>query len=328
MRFAFAVVLAAALLGCALPAPSRAAERWTWPLVGEVITPYRNGDDPYAAGQHRGIDIAGDIGDSVVAAAGGRITYAGRAGSSGLTVTVRTGDERYDTSYLHLSSIAVRKGGTVGRGGRIGAVGTTGRRSAQRPHLHFGVRDSGTRHAYHDPLAFLPPPPAARRPGGPRGAPAPASAPVRPAPVPAPAVPVRAPAGRRAPSGRRAPAPHPRSAPAPSPAPLVHPAPHTRAGADPVPVRRHSHGRAPARRAIPRPSLGPAPAPARSAAAAATRRSPAVPSRAGPDLGWAIACAGLLLAAALLGGTQEGRSATSRGRMRLAGLLRPLTGRT
>ncbi|MBJ7355629.1 MAG: hypothetical protein JHC98_12460, partial [Thermoleophilaceae bacterium] len=31
---------------------------WPWPLLGEVITPYRNGSDRYAAGQHRGLDIA------------------------------------------------------------------------------------------------------------------------------------------------------------------------------------------------------------------------------------------------------------------------------
>src|SRR5437764_4537449 len=31
-----------------------AAGGWTWPVRGPVITPYRNGDDPYAAGQHRG----------------------------------------------------------------------------------------------------------------------------------------------------------------------------------------------------------------------------------------------------------------------------------
>ncbi len=35
-----------------------AAAAWTWPVSGEVITPYRNGTDPYASGQHRGIDIA------------------------------------------------------------------------------------------------------------------------------------------------------------------------------------------------------------------------------------------------------------------------------
>ena len=44
---------------------------WTWPVDGEVITPYRNGSDPYAPGQHRGIDIAAPVGTAVRAAAAG-----------------------------------------------------------------------------------------------------------------------------------------------------------------------------------------------------------------------------------------------------------------
>ena len=87
-----------------------AAGDWAWPVRGEVITQYRNGDDAYAAGQHRGIDIAARVGEPVVAAAGGTVTFAGVAGSSGLTVAVRTSDGRFDTSYLHLSSAAVGKG--------------------------------------------------------------------------------------------------------------------------------------------------------------------------------------------------------------------------
>src|SRR4051794_13498000 len=152
MRFALRAALVVGLIGSGAVEPAAAAAGWRWPLAGQVITPYRNGDDPYAAGQHRGIDIAGRVGDPVVAAVGGRVGFAGRAGSSGLTVTVRTADGRYDTSYLHLSSLSVRRGDTVAGGRRIGAVGTTGRRSAEHPHLHFGVRDAGTRHAYHDPL--------------------------------------------------------------------------------------------------------------------------------------------------------------------------------
>src|SRR3954447_15042769 len=112
---------------------------WVWPVSGEVITPYRNGINPYAGGQHRGIDIAAAIGTPVVAAAGGDLRFAGTAGSSGLTISIRTGDG-YDTSYLHLSSTAVRAGARVSAGDPIGAVGTTGVRSATAPHLHFGVR--------------------------------------------------------------------------------------------------------------------------------------------------------------------------------------------
>jgi hypothetical protein len=47
----------------------------------------------------------------------------------------------------------------------------------------------------------------------------------------------------------------------------------------------------------------------------------------GPDLGWALACAGLLLAAGVLGLTDDGRKASARSRARLAGAIRPLLGR-
>src|SRR4051794_29778776 len=136
--------LPALLIGLiVLGAPSRAwaTAGWAWPVRGQVITPYRNGDDPYARGQHRGIDVAAPVGTTVGAATAGAVRFAGSVGSSGLTVTVRTADGRYDTSYLHLSSIAVRAGGRVTMGERVGAVGTTGRRSANAPHLHFGVRE-------------------------------------------------------------------------------------------------------------------------------------------------------------------------------------------
>jgi hypothetical protein len=215
--------LAATLLASLLLVPSAWAE-WVWPVRGEVITSYRNGTDPYASGQHRGIDIAAATGTAVVAAAGGEVRFAGTAGSSGLTVSVRTADGRYDTSYLHLSSTSVSEGDSVAAGQRLGAVGTTGSRSATAPHLHFGVRDAGSRHAYHDPLGFLPPPTAEP----PRSAPAPEPSPVPVSPAPAPApvhapatrrVPVRAPVSRRVPLGepRRVPLGEPRRVPATQP---------------------------------------------------------------------------------------------------------------
>src|SRR6185503_14199685 len=71
-------------------------------------------------------------------------------------------------------------GTSVSTGDRIGAVGTTGTRSVTAPHLHFGVRDAGTDHGYHDPLGFLPAPPAAPSPHPPAPAPAPAPEPVAP----------------------------------------------------------------------------------------------------------------------------------------------------
>src|SRR4051794_28600681 len=101
------------LCGTALADPGGG---WTWPVRGPVLTAYRNGADPYAGGQHRGVDIGAPAGSRVVAAAGGTITFAGVVGSSGLTVSERTVDGRFDLSYLHLSGVAVHRGDTVAAG--------------------------------------------------------------------------------------------------------------------------------------------------------------------------------------------------------------------
>jgi hypothetical protein len=96
---------------------------------------------------------------------------------------VRTADGRFDTSYLHLATASVRAGQSIGPGDRIGAVGTTGTPSTTSPHLHFGVRDAGTRR-YRDPLDFLPPAPGVRE--APRPVPIAVRGRVRVGPAPQP----------------------------------------------------------------------------------------------------------------------------------------------
>jgi Peptidase family M23 len=347
--------LTTALLTALLAPVSPALAAWTWPLRGELITGYRNGDDPYAAGQHRGIDIGGAIGTPVVAAAAGEVRFAGVAGSSGLTVSVRT-DDGFDTSYLHLGAAQVRVGERVSAGQRLGVVGTSGVRSAEAPHLHFGVREAGSRHAYRDPLAFLPPA-SAPAPEAPAAAPLPEPLPAapltspKPLRVPSPTrrrvpgprpVPVRrpAPAPRGAPLPRREPAR--RSAPRPGPAPLLAPQPAARPvdAGQPRPAPAGRPARAPlghARRAedgLERPALGPSPTAAREAPHARDLApAPSAPqgqpsARAGgPDLGLALACLGVLLAAAILAFSGEAGPARRRGGARLATLIRPLLGR-
>jgi hypothetical protein len=348
---------AALLANLMLASPTWA--QWVWPLRGEVITQYSNGDDPYASGRHRGIDIAGEVGQPVVAATGGTVRFAGTVGSSGLTVSVRSLDG-FDTSYLHLSSASVREGQSVGTGDRLGAVGTSGARSAERPHLHFGVREAGTRHAYRDPLSLLP---ALAAPGeSPLGAPLPQPAPATPAPSPMPALaPLgitggdRAPAARRIPSHRRVPAARPtpaaRRAPgsrreaahnrkaAPRPAPAAVSVPEPMPARSGTPEGRTEGARTPAPEAdrAPRsvsragpsaPRLSTPPASGASNASPAARAPQPVDQRpSGPDLGLVLACLGLLGAAALLGLSEDGREATRRTGQRAAGLLRPLMGR-
>ena len=337
-----------------LTTPVNAA--WVWPVSGDVITPYRNGTDPYASGQHRGIDIAAPVGTAVRAAAAGEVRFAGVAGSSGLTIGIRTADG-YDTSYLHLSSLAVRAGTQVSAGVRIGAVGTTGIRSATAPHLHFGVRDAGTRYAYRDPLTMLPPPLApAPAPNPPAAVPAPAHEPLAPRAAPVPITAPRtapAPLSRPAPRGLpgraprdlpgRAPrsAPRPQLAPVDAPAPL--PAPRTSARPLSTPLATDAVHGAPARPPhAPRarhpatssqgaglrgPSSSRHPLAVAQPAAAARRPAAGDGAHHRPDLGWALACAGLLLAAGVLGLTGPRGRRRSRAQARLAGALRPLVGR-
>jgi murein DD-endopeptidase MepM/ murein hydrolase activator NlpD len=170
-----------ALIWFGAGAPPAVAESWTWPVRGHVVTAYVNAGSPYAAGQHRGVDIAARPGTPVAAATGGHVRFAGAVGSSGLTVSVRTADGRFDTAYLHLATATVRTGQAVAPGDRLGSVGTTGRPSTTTPHLHLGIRDAGTRR-YRDPLDFLPPLPGVN--DAPRGAPVPVRAPVRVGPAP------------------------------------------------------------------------------------------------------------------------------------------------
>lgn len=127
---------------------------WPWPLLGAVITPYRNGSDRYAAGQHRGLDIAAPAGTQVRAIVDGRVSFAGALPDGGVTVTVRSRDGAYLVSSLHLASRTVARGESVAAGTVLGAVGTSGRRSAVVPHLHLSVRRAEDR-AYLDPMTLL-----------------------------------------------------------------------------------------------------------------------------------------------------------------------------
>src|SRR5674476_849088 len=65
MRRSVVLSFAAALAAMILAAP---AASWAWPADGQVIRAFSLGDDPYAGGQHRGVDIAADSGSSEPAA--------------------------------------------------------------------------------------------------------------------------------------------------------------------------------------------------------------------------------------------------------------------
>jgi hypothetical protein len=204
----FAGLAAALMLACA---PSASA--WTWPVDGPVLRPFVFGNDPYAAGQHRGIDIGASPGAAVLAPASGQVTFAGSVPSYGKTVTIHSADG-YAVTLLHLGALGVSRSASVDEGQPIAQVATVGDAEHAEPYVYLGIRRWADEHGYVDPLLFLPPR---------------TSAPARPVatqvpPVAAPAPPVAAPAPTPAASGPAAAVAAPVAAVVPAEEPAASPA--------------------------------------------------------------------------------------------------------
>jgi murein DD-endopeptidase MepM/ murein hydrolase activator NlpD len=89
---------------------------------------------------HLGTDYAAPTGTPVQTIADGRIDFAGYKGGDGNMVKI-SHIRGYETYYLHLSRVLVRRGQSVHQGQRIGLVGQTG--LATGPHLDFRIQQHG-----------------------------------------------------------------------------------------------------------------------------------------------------------------------------------------
>jgi len=107
---------------------------------GRMLWPVRGGGNYISQHYHTGhwaLDIAADYGTTVVAAAAGRVTFAGwKNNGGGWQVWVSHGGNLY-TTYNHMSAVTVSAGESVARGEQVGRVGQSG--DATGPHLHFEV---------------------------------------------------------------------------------------------------------------------------------------------------------------------------------------------
>jgi len=132
------------------PAPPREEPKleaqplqFLWPAKGKLLS-------GFAGGRQKGIDIEGKLGDPVIAAAAGRVTYVG-SGIPGLgKLVVIRHDQGYITVYAHNKDILVKEQQQVARGQKIAEVGSS---DAERPKLHFQIRKGS---AAVDPLLYLP----------------------------------------------------------------------------------------------------------------------------------------------------------------------------
>src|SRR3979411_31289 len=98
---------------------------------------------------HRGTDFPVNEGAPVVVSNSGTVVLAKELFYEGNCVIVDHG-QRLFTIYMHLSKMEVKAGSKLGKGGRLGLSGQTGRVTG--PHLHMGVRWNG---AYLDPTKLL-----------------------------------------------------------------------------------------------------------------------------------------------------------------------------
>jgi len=112
---------------------------------------------PYApAPYHEGVDIAGSIGDEVIAAADGVVLIAGMGAGEptrcgiGIYATI-PGSGGYRIRYCHLSRVVLQFGDDFKRGELIGYLGATGN-AGPTPHVHYEIRQPGG--GTEDPLSF------------------------------------------------------------------------------------------------------------------------------------------------------------------------------
>ena len=139
----------AASAPAAAPAASPAAAgdeevAFIWPASGALLA----GFDEV---RNKGYDIAGKAGDPVLAAADGRVVYAG-AGLRGYgNLIILKHNNTFLTAYAHNQTLLVKEDQAVRKGQKIAEMGST---DSDRVKLHFEIRRHGKP---VDPSRYLPP---------------------------------------------------------------------------------------------------------------------------------------------------------------------------
>ncbi|HSS26915.1 MAG TPA: peptidoglycan DD-metalloendopeptidase family protein [Usitatibacter sp.] len=130
------------------PEPSKAAGTdkedldWMWPVKGKVIAPFNEAS--------KGMDIAGKKGAPVLAAASGRVVYAGVGLRGYGQLVIIKHNETWLSAYAHNDKILVKEQQDVKKGQKIAEMGST---DADQVKLHFEVRRQGKP---VDPAKYLP----------------------------------------------------------------------------------------------------------------------------------------------------------------------------
>ncbi|HEY5790371.1 MAG TPA: peptidoglycan DD-metalloendopeptidase family protein [Gammaproteobacteria bacterium] len=118
---------------------------WRWPTQGRLLSTFASGDPG-----RKGVDIVGSEGQTVYAAAAGRVVYSGNGLVGYGNLVIIKHDGTYLSAYGHNRELLVREGDTVVAGQLIAKMG---RVDNDRAMLHFEIRRNGQP---VDPLSLLP----------------------------------------------------------------------------------------------------------------------------------------------------------------------------
>jgi lipoprotein NlpD len=116
---------------------------WMWPATGPVVTGFDEA-------RSKGVAISGKAGDPVLAAADGRVVYAGSGLRGYGNLVIVKHNATYLTAYAHNQALLVKDEQVVRRGQKIAEMGSS---DAERVQLHFEIRRLGVP---IDPLRLLP----------------------------------------------------------------------------------------------------------------------------------------------------------------------------
>ncbi|WP_342608079.1 peptidoglycan DD-metalloendopeptidase family protein [Vibrio tritonius] len=109
--------------------------KWLWPTKGRIISQFSAGDQG-----NRGIDIAGQRGQSIVSTASGTVVYSGNALRGYGNLIIIKHNDNYISAYAHNDRLLVKEGQSVRGGQKIATMGSSGSTSVR---LHFEIRYQG-----------------------------------------------------------------------------------------------------------------------------------------------------------------------------------------
>ncbi len=126
-------------------AVDRGPVSWQWPVSRKSSNTFSSNK-----GLNKGIDIHGNLGDSVAAAASGRVVYSGEGLRGYGKLIILKHSDKYLSAYAHNDRLLVKERQEVKKGQKIAAMGSSGTDSVK---LYFEIRYDGKP---VNPLKFLP----------------------------------------------------------------------------------------------------------------------------------------------------------------------------